>query len=123
MPGIWAHFLAIEFRYQEWPCALCGRSLLVALICNDFWQPGRSHNFNLLVVLAADCTRRDIDRPESRPGWGREAVALVVDGRQQSCTIATPQALIFSNPLCRNLGSKTRPDSGTEKPEERATPV
>ena len=72
------------------------------------------------MVLAADCTRRDIERLESRPGWGRESVVLVGDGRQQSCTIATPQALIFLT-FCAGIrarfgaqipGTKSSPDSG-----------
>ena len=36
MPGMWAPFLAIEFRYQEWPHALSGRQLLMTLKLTDF---------------------------------------------------------------------------------------
>ena len=72
------------------------------------------------VALAADCTRRDIDRLESCSGWGRESVVLVGDGRQQGCTIATPLALIFQA-FCAGIrahfgaqipGTKSSPDSG-----------
>ena len=59
MPGIWEHFLAIEVRYQEWPCALCSWSLLVALICDELEQPGRSHNLWCWLQTALAVTLRD----------------------------------------------------------------
>ena len=69
------------------------------------------------MLLAADCIRREVDRPKSRPGWGTQSVFLVGDRGHKGGTIATPHG-----PNCWNFWAGIRAHFGAQIPGTKSSP-